>query len=101
MNLVPMPIHAAPQTGYVVYTALMAAITGGLLVWWAARRRGDALLPLMLAGGALSAAFEPLYDNLVLFWYPPHQQLWAFHAFNRTVPIFVVIGYAWFCGGLP
>jgi hypothetical protein len=37
----------------------------------------------------------------VLFWYPPHQQLWAFHAFGRTIPICVVIGYAWFCGGLP
>jgi hypothetical protein len=42
-----------------------------------------------------------VFDNLVLFWYPPHQQLSAFHAFGRTVPMCVVIGYAWFCGGLP
>jgi hypothetical protein len=98
-----MPIHTAPHAGYAVYTALMAAITLGLLVWWAVsdeRRRGPAL-PLMLAGGALSVICEPVYDNLVLFWYPRHQQLWAFHAFGRTVPICVVIGYAWFCGGLP
>jgi hypothetical protein len=56
---------------------------------------------LLLAGGAIAAVCEPVFDNLVLFWYPPHQQLEAFHAFGRTIPICVVIGYAWFCGGLP
>jgi hypothetical protein len=55
---------------------------------------------LLLVGGALSAGLEPFLDNVVLFWYPPHQHLVAFHAFGRTVPLFVPIGYAWFCGAL-
>jgi hypothetical protein len=100
---VQMPIHPASNSGLTVYTVLMAIVTVGMLCWWALsdeRRRGPAL-PLLLAGGALSVICEPVYDNLVLFWYPPHQQLSAFHVFGRTVPICVVIGYAWFCGGLP
>jgi hypothetical protein len=100
---VQMPIHRASNSGLAVYTVLMAIGTVGMLCWWALsgeRRRGPAL-PLLLAGGALAVICEPVYDNLVLFWYPPHQQLSAFHAFGRTVPICVVIGYAWFCGGLP
>lgn len=101
---VTMPIHPSQDARLAVYTVLMAAITGGLVSWWALsrgeRRRGLAL-PLLLAGGAISVVCEPLLDNVVLFWYPPHQDLGAFHAFGRTVPICVVIGYAWFCGGLP
>jgi hypothetical protein len=99
---VTMPIHHAPQGGYIVYTALMAAGTLGLLAWWAlsAERRRGPWLPLLLAGGALSVVCEPLFDNLVLFWYPPHQPLPAFHAFGRSVPLCVIIGYAWFDGGL-
>ena len=99
-----MPIHAAAQSGFTVYTVLMAVLTGGLLAGWALsgkHRREHAVFPLLLAGGALSAICEPVFDNLVLFWYPPHQQLSAFHAFGRTIPICVVIGYVWFCGGLP
>jgi hypothetical protein len=97
-----MPIHSAPRTAFVVYTVLMAAVTGGLLLWWflsRERSRGFAL-PLLLAGGAISSLLEPFLDNVVLVWYPPHQNLGAYQAFGRTVPIFVPIGYAWFCGGL-
>jgi hypothetical protein len=98
-----MPIHRAAEGGFVAYTVLMAVLTGGLLAGWALsnRRREHWAFPLVLAGGALSVVCEPVFDNLVLFWYPPHQQLSAFHAFGRTIPICVVIGYAWFCGGLP
>ncbi|MHB8694356.1 MAG: hypothetical protein ACYDHH_24215 [Solirubrobacteraceae bacterium] len=97
-----MPIHQAPETAFVVYTVLMSATTVGFGLWWllsSKRSRGPAL-PLLLAGGALSSLLEPFLDNVVLVWYPPHQNLGAYHAFGRTVPIFVPIGYAWFCGGL-
>jgi hypothetical protein len=53
---VAMPIHRAPETSYAVYTVLMAALTAGMLLWWALsseRRRGP-VLPLMLVSGALS-----------------------------------------------
>jgi hypothetical protein len=97
-----MPIHPDRPAEFVVYTVLMAALTGGMLIWWwrsSERGRGP-YLPLLLLAGMLSAVCEPVFDNLVLFWYPSHQQLWAFHAFGRTVPICVVIGYGWFDGGL-
>lgn len=102
-GFIQMPLHPERKMDFVIYTVLMAGLTLAVLLWWwrsNERSRGIAL-PLLLAGGAIAVICEPAFDNLVLFWYPPHQQLEAFHAFGRTIPICVVIGYAWFCGGLP
>lgn len=99
---VPMPIHNGSTLAFVLYTVAMLAITLGIFAWWALsreRQRGPAL-PLLLIGGALSGLVEPFLDNVVLVWWPPEQPLAAFEAFGRTVPWFVPIGYAWFCGGL-
>lgn len=99
----PMPIRDAPETALVVYTALMVAITAGFFVWWLrspAERRVGPALPLLLLGGALSGLMEAWLDNVVLVGYPPEQNLPVLHAFGRSVPIFVPIGYGWFCGGL-
>lgn len=97
-----MPIREAPETALVVYTALMLVATLGFLAWWAlsGERRRGAALPLLLAGGVIAGAMEPWLDNLVLVGYPPDQNLPSFEAWGRTVPIFVPIGYGWFCGGL-
>jgi hypothetical protein len=98
-----MPIRGAPETALIVYTALMAAITIGFLVWWLrapAERRVGPALPFLLIGGAVSGLMEAWLDNVVLVGYPPEQNLPVVHAFGRSVPIFVPIGYAWFCGGL-
>jgi len=80
----------------------MFVITVGLLAWWAvsSERRRGLTFPLILLGGAFSGFVEPFLDNVVLFWWPPHQNLPTFEAFGRSVPMFVPIGYAWFCGGL-
>jgi hypothetical protein len=99
---VPMPIHDGSTLAFALYTAAMLAITLGLFAWWGVsreRQRGPAL-PLLLIGGALSGLVEPFLDNVVLVWWPPEQPLAAFEAFGRTVPWFVPIGYAWFCGAL-
>ena len=96
-----MPIRQAPHLPLVIYTVLMAAITLAFLTWWAIsseRRRGPAL-PLLLVGGALSGFMEPWLDNVVLVGWPLGQVTPTFHAYERFVPIFVIIGYAWFCGG--
>jgi hypothetical protein len=99
----PMPIRDAPDTALVVYTALMAIVTAAFLLYWlltpAERRIGPAL-PLLLLGGALSGLMESWLDNVVLVGYPPEQNLPVLQSFGRSVPIFVPIGYAWFCGGL-
>lgn len=98
-----MPIRDAPETALIVYTALMIAVTAGFLLWWLrspAERRVGPALPLLLVGGMLSGLMEAWLDNVVLVGYPPEQNLPVLHAFGRSVPIFVPIGYGWFCGGL-
>jgi hypothetical protein len=78
-------------------------VTTGFLVWWLLTprvRRVGVALPLLLVGGAISGLMEAWLDNVVLVAYPPHQNLPVLHAFGRSVPAFVPIGYAWFCGGL-
>ncbi|MBI3216245.1 MAG: hypothetical protein HYZ38_20710 [Mycobacterium sp.] len=96
-----MPIREAPQGALIAYTVLMILITLGFFIWWGVheRKRGPALV-LFLIGGALSGLMEPWLDNVVLVGYPPDQITPTFAAFERVVPIFVPIGYAWFCGGL-
>jgi hypothetical protein len=98
-----MPVRSSPDPALVVYTVLMIAITGGFLVYWLltpAERRVGPALPVLLIGGALSGLMEAWLDNVVLVGYPPQQSLPVLDAFGRSVPIFVPIGYAWFCGGL-
>lgn len=97
-----MPLRDAPQIPLIVYTVLMCVITLGFLVYWlaSAERRRNPSLPLLMLGGALSGLMEPWLDNVVLVGYPVDQATPYFVAFERPVPIFVVIGYAWFCGGL-
>ncbi len=97
-----MPVHEAPDTAFVIYTVITIAITGALIAWWAfssERKRGPAFL-LILLGGFISGFSEAWLDNVVLVWWPPDQDLGFFEAMGRTVPIFVPIGYSWFCGGL-
>lgn len=98
-----MPIREAPETAVVLYTALMVAVTAGFFLWWLrspAEHRIGPVLPLILAGGMLSGLMEAWLDNVVLVGYPPEQNLPAWEAYGRTVPIFTTIGYGWFCGGL-
>jgi hypothetical protein len=96
-----MPIREAPQAALIAYTVLMVVLTLGFFTWWAfSERKLGPALPLFLIGGALSGLMEPWLDNVVLVGYPVHQITPVFTAFERPVPIFVPIGYAWFCGGL-
>lgn len=96
-----MPIREAPQAALWVYTILMCLVTAGFFLWWlvSERKHGPAL-PILLIGGALSGFMEPFLDNVVLVGYPMDQHTPFFVAFERPVPVFVIIGYAWFCGGL-
>jgi hypothetical protein len=98
-----MPIRDSPDNAVIVYTVLMAIVTVGFLLWWASspseRKIGPAL-PLIVVGGVISGSMEAWLDNVVLVGYPPHQALPVIEAFGRSVPMFVPIGYGWFCGGL-
>ncbi|AFC54337.1 MULTISPECIES: hypothetical protein [Mycobacterium] len=102
-DYIPMPTELSPPTGSSVgFTAAAAVIVVALLVWWwfsGERRRGP-ILPLLFVGIAISAiVVEPVYDNTLEYWYPPDNALGLFNTYERTVPLFTVIGYAWFFGG--
>jgi len=104
LSAVPvMPVRDNPDAALIVYTVLMIVLTAGLLAWWLsspAERRVGPALPFLLLGGALSGLMESWLDNVVLVGYPPEQNLPVLESFGRSVPMFVPIGYAWFCGGL-
>lgn len=102
-TIIPMPVMAAPQTASVIFLVGTCVIMAGILLWWAAggeRQRRGWVLPLVFAGTALSAVMiEPIYDNTLLYWYPDENSLAFFRGYERTLPWYVPLGYAWFFGG--
>lgn len=97
-----MPIHSSPTIPSVVFTVGSLLIVVGLLIWWlvAKEYRHGPALPVIFLGTAISAlVVEPIFDNTLLYWYPPDNDLGVYAAYGRTVPWFVPIGYAWFFGG--
>jgi hypothetical protein len=86
----------------VIFTVGSLIIVVGLLVWWvlAKEYRNGPALPIIFVGTAVSAiVVEPIFDNTLLYWYPPENDLGVYGAYGRTIPWFVPIGYAWFFGG--
>jgi hypothetical protein len=103
VTLMPMPVHTAPLFYGWVFLIATIAILIGITIWWLAsgeyRKRGM-VLPLVFAGTALSSILiEPIFDNVLLYWYPPENPLAFFTAFGRTIPWYVPLGYAWLFGG--
>lgn len=103
VTLTPMPVHPAPLFYGWVFLIATILILIGIATWWLAsgefRRRG-LVLPLVFAGTALSSILiEPIFDNILLYWYPPENPLAFFTAFGRTLPWYVPLGYAWLFGG--
>ncbi|MGW6728004.1 hypothetical protein ACWF9G_19060 [Nocardia sp. NPDC055029] len=87
----------------IVYTIAMAFITSGFAIYWVVtpkERRVGPALPALLLGGAFAGLMESWFDNTILVTYPLDQPLPTLDSFGRSVPLFVPIGYAWFCGGL-
>jgi hypothetical protein len=97
-----MPVHPSPTVSSVVFTVVSAVFVLALITYWFASGdfRRSPVLPLVLLGTAISAVLvEPVFDNTLLYWYPPDNDLGVYTAFGRTIPWFVPIGYAWFFGG--
>jgi len=99
---ITMPVHPDPGfSGTVFLTGTILTVVA-FLVWWAlsAERKRGPVMPLVFIGTAISAVLiEPIFDNTLLYWYPPENPLGAFTAYGRTIPWFVPLGYAWFFGG--
>ena len=102
-TIVPVPVMPAPPVAGAAFLIGTIVIMTGILLWWALggeRKRQGWVLPLIFAGTALSAVMiEPVYDNTLLYWYPDVNNLAFFRAYDRTIPWFVPLGYAWFFGG--
>lgn len=102
-TIVPMPIMPAPQPAGSAFLIGTCVIMAAILLWWAfggERKRQGWILPLVFAGTGLSAVMiEPIYDNTLLYWYPDENSLAFFRAYERTIPWYVPLGYAWFFGG--
>ena len=102
-TIVPMPIMPAPEPAGTIFLIGTSIIMVAILVWWAIghqRQKHGWVLPLVFAGTALSAIMiEPIYDNTLLYWYPVENSLAFFHGYERTIPWYVPLGYAWFFGG--
>ena len=99
-----MPIHRAPETTFLLILIGMGVVLAVLAVawlWTREFRRTGALAPLLFLGvGLASLIQEPVFDNVALYWYPPHNRWALYSAFGRTIPAYVPVGYAWFFGGV-
>ena len=102
-TIVPMPVMPAPEPAGTIFLVGTCIIMAGILAWWALgheRRMRGWVLPLVFVGTALSAVMiEPIYDNTLLYWYPAENPLAFFRGYERTIPWYVPLGYAWFFGG--
>ncbi len=101
-TILPMPVMPAVEPAGSIFLIGTTLILTGILLWWAfggERKRQGWIMPLVFAGTALSAVMiEPIYDNTLLYWYPDENSLAFFRAYDRTIPWFVPLGYAWFFG---
>ena len=102
-TIISMPVNPAPEpagTYFLVGTTII--LTGLMLRWYFSgefKKRGF-VLPLVFIGTGLSAILiEPIFDNTLLYWYPDENPLSVFTAYERTIPWYVPLGYAWFFGG--
>jgi hypothetical protein len=102
-TIIPMPVFPAPQPAGTIFLTGTILILVGLMLWWffsGEKEKRGWILPLVFIGTGLSAIFlEPIYDNTLLYWYPPVNDQAVFTAYERTIPWFVPLGYAWFIGG--
>jgi hypothetical protein len=91
-----------PASAQTVITAILAVVVAGfavaaLLAW---RRSGKPDFLLMLLGGLICSFNEETVDVLGHCFFPLDG--WTVHAFfGRGIPLWVVLGYVVFFGGLP
>jgi hypothetical protein len=102
-NQIPLPpveMVMPPINTFVAVANFVLLI--GVTVWVAmeSRRTRSAVPLLILAGAALTSLQEPIYDIVGAVWYPDHGTVAYIRAFNVSIPIWLIPGYAWYIGGL-
>ncbi len=82
----------------VIYSSLaICALIYGLYHWY---RTGQAIILLMLIGGALCSTVEPFVNIIGAVWHPMVNQVTAFTLMGRGMPWFLVTGYIFYFGAL-
>jgi hypothetical protein len=95
------PTHlSAPHTASVVFLVLCSVILVVAVVYVVRQAiKGDRIGLLFLLGGLLAGILEPMLDSLGLLWFARDNVAVAVHTFHRFIPLYVVMGYAFFFGG--
>ncbi len=98
---VPPTDLSAPHTESVVFLVLCSVLFAVAIAYGVYRlRKGDTYGLLFLAGGLLAGMLEPMLDYLGLLWFAADNVAIAVETFHRHVPLYVVMGYAFYFGGL-
>jgi hypothetical protein len=91
-----------PPTAQLVATISLGTVTGAMLiaalVHWARTR--EPLYVIGILGGLLAAVNEPLADVIGMCFHPLHGQWTVFTAFDRPIPVWAVLCYPVYFGGL-
>lgn len=102
LTVAPVPVDmTTPDNAQVITTSILGAVVGlmllGALYLW--KRTGNPAGVLVLIGGLICSANEPAVDVLGLCYFP--EDGWtAFEAFDREMPVWLVLAYVGFFGGL-
>ena len=103
VNQIPAPpvdmvMPAINTTVAIANFVLLAIVT--VFVAREARRTRSRIPLLILLGAALASLQEPIYDIVGAVWYPERGTIAYIRAFNVSIPLWLIPGYAWYIGGL-
>jgi hypothetical protein len=102
-NQIPVPpveMVMPPINTFVALANLVLLIAVTVWVALESRRSRSAIPVLILVGAALTSLQEPIYDIVGAVWYPEHATVAYIRAFNVSIPLWLIPGYAWYIGGL-
>jgi hypothetical protein len=97
----PVGLTVDPTAQWIVTSGM--AVVAALVTWLVLRGTRGAerrLRLLILLGGALCVVFEPFIDHLGGYWAAERGQWRVFSLYGHGIPLWVVLLYLWFHGGL-
>jgi len=103
VNEIPVPPidMVMPELGQALFTygqipPLCVCIYMAFKYWQA--KKSPLLFYILIAGG-LATLLEPIVDVLGLVWFPGEGSWGVFRSFNRVIPVYLFLAYAWYIGG--
>lgn len=96
------PTDLAAPDAAALYTVVIGVAFAAIGVWCVvvAVRRHDPTPVLVLVSGLLAVGFEPVVDTLGLVWYARDNPWVAYTALDVPQPVFLLLGYSFFWGGV-